>query len=54
MSLQQGELLSERRCRCSNEWEDGPEDVSAGLRDCSNGENECHFMIRQSSILDMK
>ena len=54
MSLQKGEVLWERRCMCSNEWEDGPEDVGAGSRDCANGENECDFTIRQSSMLHMK
>ena len=39
---------------CSNEWAVGPEDVGGGSRDCSNGENECDFTIRQSSMLDMK
>ena len=54
MSGQKGEVLWERRCMCINEWEDGPEDVSAGLRDCSNCENECDFKIRQSAMLHMK
>ena len=54
MSLQKEELQSERRYRCSYEWGDGVEDVSAGIRDCSNGENECDFKIRQSTMLHMK
>ena len=54
MSLQQGEPLSERRFRCRNELGDAPEDVIAGSVECSNGENECDFRIRQSSMLDMK
>ena len=54
MSLQKGEVLWERRCRCSNEWEDGPENVGAGPCDYSNGQNECDFKIRQSAMLHMK
>ena len=54
MLLQKGELLSERRYRCRNECGDGPEHVGAGSRDCSNGENECDFTIRQSSMLHMQ
>ena len=55
-------LINEKFCDLSTQQVeraagDRSADVGAGQhgsRDCSNGENECDFTIRQSCMLDMK